>query len=94
MPKPIAACWMKTRSHNTTAHPGAVDIIMEETVDNLPKTPAPKKRQPKNKKEVKSAEDVEVGIKRVAAYERQSLKEELVDATPQAMVTPAHPHQP
>ena len=63
-------------------------------MDNLPKTPAPKKRQPKNKKEVKSAEDVEVGIQRVAAYERQSLKEELVDATPQAMVTPAHPRQP
>ena len=63
-------------------------------MDNLPKTPAPKKRQPKNKKEVKSAEDVEVGIQRVAAYERQSLKEELVDATPQAMVTPAHPCQP
>ena len=73
---------MKTQSRNTTAHPGAVDISMEETVDNLPKTPAQKKRQPKNKKEVKSAEDVEVGIQHVAAYERQSLKEELVDATP------------
>lgn len=84
---------MKTRPRNAAAHPGAVDISMEETANNLPKTPAPKKR-PKNKKKVKLAEDVEVGIQRVAAYERQSLKEELVDATPQAMVTPAHPCQP
>ena len=67
---------------------------MEEMVNNLPKTPALKMGQPKNKKDVKSAEDVEVGIQRVAAYERQSLKEEFVDATTQAMVTPAHPHQP
>ena len=40
---------------------------------------------------MKSAEEVEAGIQRVAAYEKRSLHEELVDATPQVVYTPAPP---
>lgn len=94
MPAPTVQRWMATRSRNATAHPGVVDISIEETADNLPKTPAPKKRKPRSKKDIKSAEEVEAGIQRVAAYERQSLNEELVDATPQVVYTPAPPRDP
>ena len=38
--------------------------------------------------------EIEVGIQHVTAYERKSLKEELVNATPQGMVTPTLPCQP
>ena len=93
MPKPPGECWMTTRSCDVNANPGAIDISMEETVDNLPKTPTLRKKRARNKKEIKSAEEVEVGIQHVAAYERQSLNEELVKATPQTMITPAPPHQ-
>ena len=40
---------------------------------------------------MKSAEEVEAGIQHVAAYKKQSLHEELVDATPQVVCTPAPP---
>ena len=92
---PTTECWMATRSCNATAHPSAVDISMEEeTADNIPKTPAPKKRKARYKKNIKSAEEIEAGIQRVAAYERQSLKEELIHTTPQVVYTPAPPHDP
>ena len=91
---PTTERWMTTRSRNATAHPGVVDISMEETADNVPKTPAPKKRRARAKKGIKSAEDIEAGIQRVAAYERQSLNEELIDATPQVVNTPAPPQDP
>ena len=92
---PTTEYWMATRSHNATAHPGAVDISMEEEMaDNIPKTPAPKKHKARNKKNIKSAEEIEVGIQHVAAYKRQSLKEELVHVTPQVVYTPAPPHDP
>lgn len=96
MPAPTVARWMATRSSNTTAHPGAVDISMEEeTPDHIPKTPAQRKRRAKSKRDVKSAEEVDAGIQRVAAYERKSLNDELVNATPQVTYTPAPPrHSP
>ena len=40
---------------------------------------------------MKSAEEVEAGIQCVAAYEKQSLHKELIDATPQVVYTPAPP---
>lgn len=92
MPAPSVQRWMTTRARNATAHPGAVDItVEEETADNLPKTPAPPKRKPRAKKDMKSAEAVEAGIQRVAAYEKRALNKELVDATPQVVHTPAPP---
>ena len=90
MPAPATTCQMAMRSRNAFAHPGVVDISIDKT-DNLPKTPAPKKRKARGKKDTKSAEEVEAGIQRVVAYERKSLNEELVDATPQVMYTPAPP---
>ena len=92
MPAPTEQCWIRTRSQNLTAHPGAVDISMEEeTAGNLPKTLAPRKWKPRGKKDTKSAEEVEAGIQHVAAYEKRSLHKELVNATPQVVYTPAHP---
>ena len=86
---------MSTRSGNSNRHPGVVDISTEEDeVDHLPKTPAPRKTLAGNKKNVKSAKEVEASIQRVAAYERQSLIEELVNATPQPLVIPAPSHNP
>ena len=68
---PTAEHWMATRSRNATVHPSAVDISMEEEmVDNIPKTPAPKKCKARNKKDIKSAEEIEAGIQCVAAYKR------------------------
>ena len=67
---------------------------MQLTVDLLPKTRAPRKRQAKNKNATKSAEEVEAGIHHVAACKRQSLNKELVNASPQPHVTPAIPHNP
>ena len=79
--------------NTATAHPSAVDISMEEEmVDNLPKTPATKRRKPRSKKDIKSAKEVEAGIWHVAAYKRGSLNEELVNMTPQVMYTPTPPH--
>ena len=62
--------------------------------DNIPKTPAPKKHKARNKKHIKSAEEIKAGIQCVAAYERQSLKEDLVHMTPQVVYTPAPPCDP
>ena len=51
------------RSGNSNTHPGMVDIsIEEEGVDLLPNTPAPKKRQARNRKEKMSAKEVEDGV--------------------------------
>ena len=58
---------------------------------NLPKIPAPRKRKPRGKKDTKSAEEVEAGIQHVAAYEKWSLHEELIDVTPQVVYTHAPP---
>ena len=91
MPAPTEPHWIRTRFQNVTAHPGAVNISMEETAGNLPKTLAPRKQKPRGKKDMKSAEEVEAGIQHVAAYEKWSLHEELVDATPQVVYTPAYP---
>ena len=92
---PTTEHWMATRSCNATSHPSAVDISMEEEMaDNIPKTPAPKKRKAKNKRNIKSAEEIKAGIQCVAAYKRQSLKEELVDTTPQVVYTAAPPCDP
>ena len=94
MPKPSVPCWMATRSSNGNAHPGTVNISVEEkTVDLPPNTPAPRKKRAKSKK-TKSAEEVEAGIQRVATYERQSLNDELVNTTPHALVAPTAPHNP
>ena len=72
MPVPSIPCWVAVRSSNTTTHPGAVDISMEEEmVVHLPKTPGPKKRMTKTKKDAKPAEEVEAGIQHIAAYEQQ-----------------------
>ena len=82
------------RSGNGNAHPGAVDIsIKEKTVDLPPNTPTLRKKRARSKK-TKSAEEVEAGIQRVATYERQSLNDKLVNATPQALVAPVAPHNP
>ena len=71
-------------------HPGTVDISMdEERMDLLPKTPAPRKRRARNQKNTKSVEEVEAGIKHVAAYEKQSLNEEFLNTTLQPLVTSA-----
>ena len=95
MPQPSIPRWMSTRSGNGNRHPGVVDISIEEDeVDRLPKTPAPRKTLARNKKNVKSAKEVEASIQRVAAYERQSLIEELVNTTPQPLVIPAPSHNP
>ena len=86
--------WMAMRSGNGNAHPGVVDIsIKEKMVDLPPNTPAPRKKRARSKK-TKSAEEVEAGIQHVATYERQSLNDELVNATPQALVAPVAPHNP
>ena len=37
---------------------------------------------------------MEAGIQHITAYERKSLNEEHINATPQGIVTPALPHQP
>ena len=84
---PTTEYWMATRSHNATAHPGAVDIsIEEEMADNIPKTPAPKKHKARNKKNIKSAEEIKAGIQHVAAYKRQSLKEGACSCDPTGCV--------
>ena len=63
-------------------HPGVVDISVEEQgKDLLLKTPVPWRRSQQTKN-VKSAAETEAGIKCVTAYERKSLNEELVNATP------------
>ena len=83
------------RFGNGNRHPGIVDISIEEDeVDCLLKTPAPRKTLARNKKNVKSAEEVKASIQQVAAYERQSLIEELVNATPQPLVIPAPSYNP
>ena len=62
MPQPTILLWILLRSGNSNVHLGAVDISMEEKkVD--PKTPAPRKRQNRNQKNMKSAEEVEAWIK-------------------------------
>ena len=43
---------------------------------------------------MKSAAETEAGIKCVAAYKRKSLNKELVNTTPQGIITPVAPHQP
>ena len=69
-------------------HSGVVNISMDkEGMDLLPKTPAPRKRQVSNQKNTKSVEEVEAGIKCVAAYEKQSLNKEFLNATLQPLVT-------
>ena len=75
-------------------HPGVVDISVEEQgEDLLLKTPVPQKRSQQTKN-TKSAAETEAGIKHVAACKRKSLNEELVNMTPQGVVTPVAPHQP
>ena len=75
-------------------HLGVVDISVEEKgEDLLLKTPVPQRRSQQTKN-VKSAAEMEAGIKCVAAYERKSLNEELVNVTPQGIVTPVAPCQP
>ena len=79
------------RSGNRNIHPGMIDIsVKEERVNLLPNTPTLRKKRAKNKN-TRSAEEVEAGIQQVAAYERQSLKDILVNATPQPLVPPATP---
>ena len=83
------------RYGNSNTHLGMVNIsIEEERVALLPKTPTLRKRWARNKKEKKSAEEVEAGIHCVTAYERQSPNKELVNATPQPHVTPETLHNP
>ena len=54
---------MLMRSGNSNRHPGVVDISIEEDeVDHLLKTPAPRKTLARNKKNVKSAKEVEASI--------------------------------
>ena len=78
------------RARNADIHPGIPDISIEEEGEGrLPKTPVQRKKRAKQNKQKKSAEEAEVGIQHVAAYERQSLNEELVNTTPQAIFTPA-----
>ena len=75
-------------------HPGVVDISVEEKGKGLlPKTPVPQRGSQKTKN-AKSATETEAGIKRITAYERKSLNKELVNVTPQGIVTPVAPHQP
>ena len=63
---------MATRSGNSNAHLGMVDISIEEEMANLPpNTPALRKKRARSKK-AKSAEEVEAGIHCVATYKRQS----------------------
>lgn len=92
MCQPTTTCWMATRYGNSGAHPGAVDISDKEE-DLLPKTPTPKKRSTKAKNK-KLGTELEAGLKHVATYKKQSLHNELSEATPQAMYTPAAPHSP
>ena len=90
MPQPSIPRQMATRACNADIHPGIPDISIEEEGEGrLPKTPVQRKKRAKQNKQKKSAEEVEVGIQCVAAYERQSLNEELINATPQAISTPA-----
>ena len=91
MPQPSIPRWMATRSTNSKTHPGMIDVsIEEEKMDVLLNTPPPRKKRP-TYKNMRSAEEIEAGIQRVAAYERQSLQDELVNATPQPLVPPATP---
>ena len=65
------------RSGNSNVH---LDISMEEKkVD--PKAPARRKRQNRNQKNMKSAEEVEAWIKQLAVYKRQSFDNEFLNAT-------------
>ena len=51
MPKPSISHWMATRSGNSNAHPGAVNIrVKEEMVDHPPNTPSPRKKRARSKK--------------------------------------------
>lgn len=92
MRQPTTTHWMATRYGNSRAHPGAIDISNKEE-DLLPKTPAPKKMSSKAKNK-KLGTELEAGLERVATYEKQSLHNELSEATPQATYTPTAPHSP
>ena len=75
-------------------HPGVVDISVEEKgEDLLLKTPVPQRRSQQTKN-AKSAAEMEAGIKHITVYERKSLNEELINATPQGIITPVAPCQP
>ena len=75
-------------------HLGVVDISVEEKgKDLLPKTPVPQRRSQQTKN-AKSAAEMEAGIKHITVYERKSLNEELINATPQGIITPVAPCQP
>ena len=92
MPQPSIPCWISTRSQNTVAHPWAVDISVKEVGEgHLPKTLLPQKKKTRQTKNQKSAEETEAGIQQVAAHKKQSLHNELVNGTPQAVVTPTIP---
>ena len=45
-------------------------------------------------KNLKSAEEIEAGIQWVATYKKQHLNDELVNATPETIFTPAAPCKP
>ena len=91
MPKTSLPHWMATRFGNGDAHPGMVDINVEEERVDLPQnTPSPRKKRARNKK-TKSAK---AGIQCVTTYKRQSLNDELINATPQAHVAPVAHHNP
>ena len=94
MPQPPMPHWMSTQPCNTEMHLGVVDISVEgQGKDLLPKTPVLQRRSQQTKN-AKSAAETEAGIKHIAAYKRKSLNEELVNMTPQGIVTPVGPHQP
>ena len=79
------------RSGNRNIHLGMINIsINEERVDLLPNTPTLRKKGAKNKN-MRSAEEVKAGIQWVTTYKRQSLKDKLINVTPQPLVPPATP---
>lgn len=85
-----AAPRLQTRSQNAEMHPGAPDVSSSDDDEALaPKTPAPKRRARKPKQPVKSAEEVQRSVERVAEYEMQAAKEDLDESTPRAIATPA-----
>ena len=74
-------------------HPGTVHIsVDEEGMDLLPKTPAPRKGWARDQKDTKSVKEVKAGIKCIAAYKRQSLDKEFLNATLQPLVTSVATH--